>query len=162
MSRRARCQALFRRRQGETLVELAVGSAMALLLILAVADLELWSWRYSGADEQRFVQQIEAATALDRFAGDVRRATGFTLAAQGAPSVTLALATGDVTYTFLPETAELVREEGGERRVLARQVASLSFYSEQNNHALRVVLRSHLTGGVTFRLESRAALRTGP
>lgn len=140
-------------RRGVTLVELLAGMAMAALILMTVTSVEISSWRYRRADERAFAGQAEAITLLDRFAQDVRQSSGATLAADGAPAVTLTLPGGPVTYQ-LNGQAEISRQG----QVLMREAAGLQFYREDGGRTLRAVV----TAANGYRLQSKATRRMGP
>ncbi|MDF2629360.1 MAG: hypothetical protein K0R39_3191 [Symbiobacteriaceae bacterium] len=141
-------------RRGVTLVELIVGTAVAGLVLLTVASVEISSWKYRGADERGFAGQAEATNLLDRLAQDVRRATGISLAGDGAPAVTLTVTGSGVTYQYDAEARRALRDG----RVMAEGVAGLQFYREDGGRTVRAVITLE-TG---YRLESRATTRLGP
>ncbi|HWI65521.1 MAG TPA: prepilin-type N-terminal cleavage/methylation domain-containing protein [Symbiobacteriaceae bacterium] len=137
---------------GVTLVELVAGIAIASVVLLAVASMEISSWRYRRTDEKAFAAQAEATTLLDRFARDVREARGYTLTADGAGTITVNAPEGPVTYQWTQQT---VTRQG---RVLMRDVTALQIYREDGGRTLRAVV----TAGSGLRLESKATTRLSP
>lgn len=141
-------------RQGVTLVELMVGTAVAGLVLTAVASVEIASWKYRRADEQAFAGQAEATNLLDRLAQDVRQASDVMMAADGVSAVTLTVAGSPVVYQYDGQARQALRQG----RVLARAVAGLHLFREDGGRTVRAVVT--MDGG--YRLESRATLRVGP
>lgn len=140
-------------RRGATLAQLVAGMAVAALILIAVASVEISSWRYRRADEIAFAGQSEATTLLDRFAQDVRQATGVSLGAEGAPAVTLTVPGGPVTYQ-LNAQGDVLRQG----RVLMHGAAALQFFREDSGRTLRAVV----TAANGYRLQSKATRRLGP
>jgi Tfp pilus assembly protein PilW len=144
---------LTERREGVTLVELMVGTAVAGLILTSVASIEIASWKYRRADEQAFAGQAEATTLLDRLAQDVRQATGVAVTGDGASVLTLTVAGTPVTYQYDGQARQALRQG----RALAEAVAGLQFYREDGGRTVRAVVT--MDGG--YRLESRATTRLG-
>lgn len=149
-----RWQGLTGEQRGVTLVELMVGTAVAGLVLTAVASMEIASWKYRRADEQAYAGQAEATNLLDRLAQDVRQATRTTLTGDGASAVTLTVAGSPVVYQYDGQARQALRQG----RVLAQGVTGLQFYREDAGRTVRVVIT--MDGG--YRLESRATTRLGP
>lgn len=138
--------------QGYSLVEVLVGVMVGLLVLFAVADLEIAAWRQRRVDEQRFTQRAEAALVTDRIAAEAREAAGFLLA--GEQQVTLQLPGGPVTYRFDPQDGGLIRSDS---RVLARAVTSAVFALEDDGRTLRI--RVQMADG--YVVTTRATRRGG-
>lgn len=145
--------------RGSTLVELLVGSAIALLALMAVANMEMSAWKYQKVDEARFAIRAESAATMDRLLAEVRQASR---AAVPEPSVlTLELPGGTVTYRWNKATGELLREDRAGQRQAGRQVADARFVLEAGGRTLLVDLKAVTTDGAEYRLTSRATLRIG-
>lgn len=138
--------------QGYTLVEVLVGVLVGLLVLFAVADLEIAAWRQRRVDEARFTQQAEAALATDSIAAEAREASAFVLA--GEQQVTLHLPDGPVTYRFDPQEGGQIRSAD---RVLARSVSSATFALEDGGRTL--LIRVQMADG--YLVTTRATRRGG-
>lgn len=142
-------QRLRRERSGLTLVELMAGTAMAGLILITVASMEISAWKFRVADEVAFAGQAEATTLLSRFAQDVRQSGGITLAADGASTVTITVPGGAVTYALL--NGQVVRQG----QAIMQNASALQFYREDGGRTLRAVV----TAANGYRVESRATAR---
>lgn len=146
---------LLQEERGVTLVELMVGTAVAALILIAVASIELSGWRYRQADERSFAGQAEAATLVDRLAQDVRQAMSISLGSgEGGGTVTVTGPQGAIVYRYDPASGQVLRQG----RVLLREATGFALYREDGGWTLRAVVTA--AGG--FRLESRATARLGP
>lgn len=145
---------LWQEQRGLTLIELILGSAAAMLILTAVAGVEISALRGQRRDSIVFSMQAEGTTALERIAVDVRESNGFAL--NGSTAVTV----GGVAYQL--NGGQLQRVAGGATRVLASNVGNLQFSTEDAGKTLHMVLTYNLIGGGVYRLDSRATVRLGP
>jgi hypothetical protein len=135
-------------------MELIIGSAAALLILVAVAGVEMSALCGQRRDNLTFSMQAEGTTALERLSTDVRQSNGFTL--NGSSAVTV----GTITYQL--SGGQLRRAAGGITRVLASNDGSVQFSADDNGRSLHTVLTYNLTGTAVYRLDSRATVRLGP
>lgn len=145
---------------GATLIELVVGSAIALLVLGAVVGLQIAAYRQSRAEDVRYEAQGEAALAMERIVQDLRRS--FYVEPQGSIlTVELEEDSGDVRrvrYWLEPETGELLRAEDGAVRTVARGVAFLDF-STTDEGSTRIVIHARLADDRLYELTSLVAPR---
>jgi prepilin-type N-terminal cleavage/methylation domain-containing protein len=140
--------------RGFTLMELIIGSAAALLILVAVAGVEMSALRGQRRDNITFSLQAEGTTALERLAQDVRQSSGFTLGS--STNVTV----GGASYQL--SGGQLQRVAGGVTRVLASNLGGVLFSAEDGGRTLHMTLIYNLTDGAVYRLDSRATVRLGP
>jgi prepilin-type N-terminal cleavage/methylation domain-containing protein len=140
--------------RGFTLMELIIGSAAALLILVAVAGVEMSALRAQRRDNITFSLQAEGTTALERLAQDVRQSSGFTLGS--STNVTV----GGASYQL--SGGQLQRVAGGVTRVLASNLGGVLFSAEDGGRTLHMTLIYNLTDGAVYLLDSRATVRLGP
>ncbi|MFZ5825197.1 MAG: PilW family protein [Bacillota bacterium] len=143
---------------GSSMVELIVGGAIALIVLGVIISMQISGYRYQKNDEERFVVQMESATALDRLTRDLRMASAVTLG-PGGSSITLAGSGASISYSHSSGTGEVVRTENGVQQVVGQHVESLAFYLEGSARTVRIEWLARLPDGTTYLLVSRAAPR---
>lgn len=144
-----------RSREGSSLIELVVGSAIAIIVLGAVVGLQIATYRQSRSDQARFESQTEVTLAMERIVQDLRRGVN---ADPDGSSLTLELEADSgelrsVRYWLEDATGELVRAEAGSARVLTRGVTFLEF-SPTAEGAVEIVIRARLAGDQRYELTS--------
>lgn len=143
---------------GTSLIELIVGTAIAVIVLGAVVGIQIAAYRMSRTGEARFAIQAEASLAMDRIVQDVRRSLDAD--AEGS-MLTLELETeaGDVTcvsYWLDDQTGALMRqEEEGDARTLARGVVLLEF-AAQPDGAVAITIQAQLANDQRHELTTLA------
>lgn len=147
-----------RSQDGMTLLELIVGSAIALLVLGTILRVELSAWRYRGHDENRFTVQATSRNVLDRLLLDVRLASGVAAIGDDGASVTLIQPGGSVTYQHDAATRELERIQGSERTVVGRDLQQITFTLEPQG-GLQIALTTRLADGSTYAITGSGSFR---
>jgi len=142
---------------GSSLIELVVGTAIAVIVLAAVVGIQIAAYRMSRAGEVRFATQSEVALAMERIVQDVRRS--LSMDAEGS-SLTLEVETDSgevrtVHYWLEAETGALMREEEGSARTLARGVVLLEFATTPEG-AVAITIHGRLSDDQRYELTSLA------
>jgi Tfp pilus assembly protein PilV len=143
---------------GSTLVELLVGSVIALVAIGALVQIQLTSYRSYQADTARFTAQAEASIALDRISRDIRMSSSAAFT-DGGNSLTLTIDGQSVTYTYRSATRDVVRTQSGRDEVLGRNVERIAFFRETNGLTVRTEWTARLSDGAAYVVISQATPR---
>ncbi len=145
--------------RGATLIELLVGLAIGVMVLFAVTDLEISSWRLQVLDDDRFVKQSQASLVADRIASDVREATAVILV-DGSAEIQLSQPAGTITYSFDASRGEVIRRSPSGSQLAGREILALAFARENDGKTVRAEITCRLRDGAQYRLISRAVPRT--
>jgi len=145
---------------GTSLIELVVGSAIAMLVLGAVVGLQVAAYRQSHADDVRYETQGAVALAMERIVQDLRRGA---YAEPSGSSLTVEMEddSGEVStvhYWLASDSEELMRAEGAAVRSVAQGVVFLDF-STTDDDSTRIVIRARLADGQLYELTSLVAPR---
>jgi type II secretory pathway pseudopilin PulG len=113
------------RAAGFTLVELIVGTALGMLVLLAVGSFYLFSLTSFGSMANYTDLNSKNRMAADTISRDIRSAASVTSVT--ANQLVLHFAKTDVTYTYDPSLGTLTRLQFGQPRILLNGVDSLTF-----------------------------------
>ncbi len=120
---------------GFTLVELMVGIALGILLLLGVASMYLFSLKSFTSMANYSALNARSRYASDIITRDIRSATGVTSAT--SQQLVLRFGRADLTYNYDEDAGTLSRSYLGRNKVLLEGVKSLSFslYQRPTNGA---------------------------
>src|SRR5437870_2942089 len=109
-----------RNREGFTLVELMVGVALGMLLLITVGSLYLFGLTSFATMSNYAELSSKNRYASDLISRDIRSASK--VVSVTTDQLVLRFARADVTYTFDPEEGTLTRLQFGQARILLRGV----------------------------------------
>ena len=110
---------------GMTLVEVMVGSTLAVMILTAVLSMFLFLSRSSANIINYADMEAQARTGLENFAQDSRQAADLTW--NSANSVTLTVGAATITYAFDAGAGTFSRTEAGDTRVLIDNINTFTF-----------------------------------
>jgi type II secretory pathway component PulJ len=116
-------------RAGFTLVELMVGVALGMMVLVAVGSIYLFSLTSYASLASYAELNAKNRMASDTISRDIRSASS--VASVTPSQLVLQFAKTNVTYTYDPDLATLTRVQFGQPRILLENVDYLSFYLYQ-------------------------------
>lgn len=142
---------------GATLLELLVGSAVALIALGAIIRLLTGGYRAERLDQERYLAQSQASLAVEQIVRDVRSAGAATLTEEG--SLVLASGGRSIIYSFDPAAQLVSRSVDGVERPLGGRTQQVLFAREPDGRTIRLEWTACLPGEATYRIVSRAVPR---
>lgn len=113
------------RARGMTLVEIMVGSTLAVMILSAVLSMFLFLGRSSANIINYAEMEAQARTGLEQFAQDTRQASELTWLS--ADSITILVGASAITYTHDSGTGTFTRTEGAVTKVLVENINTFEF-----------------------------------
>lgn len=151
-----------RSQSGSSLIELVVGSAIALIVLGAAVSLQISTYRLHRADQVQFEAQLQASLAMEQIVRDLRAAAAWS-ADESRITIEIAADAGEVRYVEyrLSESLDLVREEGGRSRAVAVGVSLLAF-APQADGSIQITIATTLADGQLYTLTSSVSPHNNP
>jgi len=114
------------KRSGWTLLEIMIGVAIFSIASAAMATAYVFSLRSFQAMSNYSILDMQNRVAMDKLTREVRQA--WSISARNTNSLTLVDGNGNyVTYTFNPNTKQLIRNDNGMRTVLLDDCDLINF-----------------------------------
>ena len=110
-----------------TLVEVLVATAIGSMILVAAGSLMVYNSRSLAALTNYADLDRYSRTAVDKLSQDIRQATELVSFTSTELQFNSSRGRSNITYTFNPETRQLVRRSGNNREVLLQECDSLTF-----------------------------------
>jgi type II secretory pathway component PulJ len=110
-----------------TLVEVLVATAIGSMILVAAGSLMVYNSRSLAALTNYADLDRYSRTAVDKLSQDIRQATALVAFTSTELEFNASNGRSNVTYTFNPDTRQLVRRSGNNREVLLQECDSLTF-----------------------------------
>lgn len=110
-----------------TLVEVLVATAIGSMILVAAGSLMVYNSRSLAALTNYADLDRYSRTAVDKLSQDIRQATDLVSFTSTELQFSSSRGRSNITYTFYPDTRQLVRRSGNNREVLLQECDSLTF-----------------------------------
>jgi len=110
-----------------TLVEVLVATAIGSMILVAAGSLMVYNSRSLAALTNYADLDRYSRTAVDKLSQDIRQATDLVSFTSTELQFNSSRGRSNITYTFNPDTRQLVRRSGNNREVLLQECDSLTF-----------------------------------
>jgi type II secretory pathway component PulJ len=110
-----------------TLVEVLVATAIGSMILVAAGSLMVYNSRSLAALTNYADLDRYSRTAVDKLSQDIRQATELVSFTSTELQFNSSRGRSNITYTFNPDTRQLVRRSGNNREVLLQECDSLTF-----------------------------------
>ena len=110
-----------------TLVEVLVATAIGSMILVAAGSLMVYNSRSLAALTNYADLDRYSRTAVDKLSEDIRQATALVAFTSTELEFNASRGRSNITYTFNPDTRQLVRRSGNNREVLLQECDSLTF-----------------------------------
>ena len=110
-----------------TLVEVLVATAIGAMILVAAGSLMVYNARSLAALTNYADLDRYSRTAVDKLSQDIRQATELVSFTSTELEFNSSRGRSNITYTFNPDTRQLVRRSGSNREVLLQECDSLTF-----------------------------------
>lgn len=110
-----------------TLVEVLVATAIGSMILVAAGSLMVYNSRSLAALTNYADLDRYSRTAVDKLSQDIRQATELVSFTSTELQFNSPRGRSNITYTFNPDTRQLVRRSGNNREVLLQECDSLTF-----------------------------------